>query len=190
MLGINMANVESATGGYPKPKGGGYVCIVTDATNNVAKKRLEIKFDIYEGEFKGYFKELADRANFWGGNFSKSYSEKALPFLKQFIEVVVASNVSTDGLVIGNYEDIDETRLVGKLFGAAIGEKEYMGNDGLKKVKLDTYNAKFYPVEDIRTGNYAIPEFKKLDENAVDASAGVVDLSAGFAPVKDDEIPF
>lgn len=192
MIGINMKNIESANAGtYPKPKAGGYVCIITDVTNNPPKKRLDIMFDFYEGEFKDYYKDLSERAKFWGGKFSKSYSEKALPFLKQFIETVVASNSDTYGLVIGDYEDIDETKLVGKLFGAAIGEKEYMGNDGIKKVKLDTYNAQFYTVDDINAGNYQVPEFKKYEDSSVtDMSAGVVDLSAGFGPVKDDDIPF
>lgn len=195
MLGINMSNVEAA-GNFPKPKPGGYVCQITAVNNNVAKKRLDIQFDFYEGEFRGYYKDLYGRANFWGGTFTKSYNEKALPFLRQFIETVQASNADTSGLVIGNFEDIDETKLVNKLVGIALGEKEYLGNDGIKKTKLDTYNAQFYAVDDIRQGNYQVPEFKPLqtESEPPTGSNGVVDMSAspgaGFDPVSDSDIPF
>lgn len=191
MLGINLSNVE-ANGSYQRPGGGAYVCQIVNISNNVAKKRIEIEFDIYEGDYAGYYKATKEQFGFWGGNYSAYYTDRAQGRFKAFIEAVIASNANTDGLVIGDYEDIDETKLVGKLIGLAMGEKEYLGNDGLTKRKLDTYGANFYTVEDIRNGNYKIPEFKPLESKpcAVDMSAGVVDLSANFGPVKEDDIPF
>lgn len=162
MIGRSMKDVDAA-GNYPRPKAGGYVIRITKATNNVEKERTEFEFDIAEGQFRNYYQELYERAHFWGGAFSKSFSDKALPFYKGFTEAVVASNDNTDGLVIGNYDDIDETKFIGKLVGMVVGEKEYTGNDGKIKIKLDTYEAVFLPATDIRAGMYTVPEFKSLE---------------------------
>lgn len=183
-----MSNIESA-GSYPRPKAGGYVIRITSAANNKQNERIDIEFDFAEGEFAGYYKDMQERFKFWGGKFSKSYKERALPFLKSFIEMVQESNANTDGLVIGDFEDVDETKLIGMLVGMVVGEKAYIGNDGKEKVKLDTYNASFISVEDVRSGNYTVPEFQPLEEKPPEA-AGVVDMSGNFGPVNDNDIPF
>lgn len=188
MIGINMGSVEAA-GTYPRPKAGGYVIRITSVLNDIQKERLDIEFDFYEGEFAGYYKDLYDRRHFWAGKFSKSYKEKALPFFKGFVETVLKSNADADGLVIGNYEDIDETKLRGLLVGMVVGEKEYIGNDGLKKIKLDTYNANFLPVSDIRDGNYEVPELVPLEDTPV-SMPEVVDTTTSFGPVNDSDLPF
>jgi hypothetical protein len=186
MIGVNMSNIESA-GSYPRPRAGGYVIKITSAVNNKKNERIDIEFDFAEGDFVDYYKDMQERFNFWGGKFAKSYKAKALPFLKGFIEAVQASNSNTDGLVVGDFEDVDETKLVGMKVGMVVGEKEYIGNDGNKKVKLDTYNANFIPADDIRSDNYTVPEFQPL-ENKPPESAGVVDMS--FGPISDDDVPF
>lgn len=181
MLGINMNNVDAA-GNFEKPKAGGYVIIIRKVNNDKAKERLDIEYDFFEGPFKNYYYDLNERCGFWAGRFNKSYKQKALPFFKSFIEAVTASNPDHEGLVIGDYEDIDETKLNGKLVGMVVGEREYIGNDGVKKVALDNYNAQFITVHDIHEGNFTVPEFKALAE--APKSSGVVDMSApaGFEP--------
>ena len=186
MLGVNMKNVESA-GAYPRPKPGGYVIKITSAINNKQNERIDMEFDFSEGEFKGYYADMKERLGWHNGKFSKSYKTKALPFLKGFIEAIQTSNDSTDGLVVGDFDDIDETKLPGLIVGMVMGEKEYLGNDGKKKVRLDTYNAQFIPVEGIRSGSYTVPEFQPLEE--VPPATGVVDMSE-FGPVNDDDVPF
>ena len=186
MIGVNMSNVESA-GTYQRPKPGGYVIRITSVTNNKQKERLDIEFDIAEGEFAGYYKDMQERAGWHTGKFSKSYKAKALPFFKGFIKAVVDSNKDVSGLIVGDFEDVDETRLDGKLVGMAVGEKEYIGNDGQKKTRLDTYNAVFLAADDIRSGNYTVPEFQPLQE--APQSTGVVDTTA-FGPVSDEDVQF
>lgn len=187
MLGVNMNNVDAA-GNYEKPKAGGYVIIIRDVQNDKAKERLDIEFDFFEGPFKNYYQELKDRAGFWAGRFNKSYKTKALPFFKQFLEAVIASNPDHEGLIIGDYEDVDETKLTSKLVGMVVGEREYIGNDGVKKIALDNYNAQFVSVTDIHEGNYTVPDFKPLAP--APTSSGVVDLSVdGFEPTM-SEPPF
>jgi len=187
MIGVNMSNIESA-GTFPRPKAGAYVIKIVSATNNKPNERLDIEFDFAEGELEDYYKDMQDRFKFWGGKFTKSYKARALPFFRSFIEAVVRSNPDVDGLVIGNYEDVDETKLPGLKVGMVVGEKEYIGNDGKKKIRLDTYNAKYIPIEDIRAGNYTVPEFIPLEETPSE-SAEVVDTTA-FGPVSDDDMPF
>lgn len=188
MLGINLEKVDTA-GTYKRPKAGGYVIMITKVINDTAKERLDIEFDITEGDFKDYYKDLKERRGFWAGKFSKSYKEKALPFLKGFLCCVKASNSDTEGLIIGDFEDVDETKLVGKTVGMVVGEKEYIGNDGLKKIKLDTYNAAFVSADDIRSGNYEVPELIPLEEYP-QPNAEVIDTTASFGPVSDDDMPF
>lgn len=188
MLGINLRDVDAA-GSYKKPKAGGYVIRIMKVTNNQKNERLEFEFDFAEGEFVGYYTDLQERAKFWGGNFSKSYKENAKPFLKQFIELIMECNPGTHGLVIGDYEDIDETKLVGKAIGMVVGEKEYRGNDGKVKTKLDTYNAEFTTVDAIRAGEFEVPAFKPLAEDNQVQAGKVVDTTAipqGFIDNTDD----
>lgn len=193
MLGINLKDVD---GNYVRPKAGGHVIRITKATNNPEKERIEFEYDFAEGELEGYYTDLEERAGFWGGKFNKSYKEKARTFLKAFIENVIKSNSDTDGIIVvnGDEEDVDETKLVGKVIGLVAGEEEYVGNDGKIKKRLDVFNAKFVPVEDIHTGNYKVPEFKPITEQKSSGSAQVVDTTLGEIPqefqASADDTPF
>ena len=60
MLGIDMSNVTSATGGN-RPGAGGYVIRIQRATVRPKKQDIEIEYDICEGEFAGYYQSLCDR---------------------------------------------------------------------------------------------------------------------------------
>lgn len=184
-----MSNVNAA-GNYPRPTPGGYVMRIESVNNNVQKEQLDICFE-FVGEFNGYCQSIKDKFNFWPARCTKSYKDKALPFFKAFIETVIFSNEDTTGLVIGDYEDVDETKLVGKLVGVVVGEREYDGNDGTRKTGLDWYNATFVTTDDIATGDYVVPELRITGSKAtVTESTGVVDMSASFGPVNDEDVPF
>ena len=186
-----MSNVNAA-GNYPRPVPGGYVIRIESVQNNIAKEKLEIEFDIDGGEFAGYYKDMKTRLGWSSGKFAKSYKQKALPFFRAFIEAVQASNEDTTGLVIGDFEDIDETKLVGKSVGVVVGEREYDGGDGLRKKGLDWYNATFVTIDDIIKGNYEVPELRITGTKAtVTESTGVVDMSSNYlGPVSDTDVPF
>ena len=190
MIGRDMSNV-SAAGNYPRPTPGGYVMVIDSVKNITQKEQLEVCLEFAEGDFAHYCQSIKDRFNFWPARCTKSYKDKALPFFKAFIEVIQESNADTDGLVIGDFEDVDETKLVGKKVGIVVGEREYDGNDGTRKKGLDWYNAQFVDIETIRSGNYEVPELR-ITGNAptTTESAGVVDMSASFGPVSDDDMPF
>lgn len=186
-----MSNVNAA-GNYPKPVPGGYVMEINAVTNNPQKEQLEICLEFPDGSLKGYCTQIKDRFGFWPARCTKSYKEKALPFFRAFIEAVQASNEDTTGLVIGDFEDVDETKLVGKAVGVVVGEREYDGNDGTRKKAIDWYNATFVTIDDIFKGNYEVPELRITGTKAtVTESTGVVDMSSGFTgPVSDTDVPF
>ena len=187
MLGVNLSNVDAANN-YPKPGPGGYVIQITSAKNNAEKERIEMEFDIVEGSFSGYYRDMKERLGWHTAKFNKSYKQKALSFFKGFIEAILNSNGDCSGLVVGDFEDIDETKLVGKRLGMVVGEAEYIGNDGLQKVKLDFYNATFVTIDTIHKKDFTIPEYKAL--TSVPNSADVVDTTVNFGPISDDDMPF
>ena len=191
MIGRNMSNV-SAAGNYPRPVPGGYIMRIESVNNNEQKEQLEISLEFIDEDLKGYCANIKDRFGFWPARCSKSYKDKALPFFKAFIKAVQESNADTTGLVIGDFEDVDETKLVGKLVGVVVGEREYDGNDGTRKRGLDWYNANFVNGDDIFNGNYEVPELRITGSKAtVTESAGVVDMSSSFiGPVSDEDVPF
>ena len=89
MKNINWNDVQEATERRDLPVGG-YVAGICKATDEPAKERLNIEWEVAEGEFKGYWREqtasLIERGKLnpgewaWGGKTIKSYKEKALPF--------------------------------------------------------------------------------------------------------------
>ena len=189
MLGIDMSNVTSATGGN-RPGAGGYVIRIQKATVRPKKQDIEIEYDICEGEFAGYYQSLYDRKSFWLGKFYKSFKEKAMPFLKDFIEVIMDCNNDADDILVmqDGKLDVDETKLVGKTVGIVYGMEEYIGNDGQTKTRPDYFGATFMDPEKIRTGDFTVPELKRLDNGP--AVGGVVDTTAGFGPLQVDDTPF
>lgn len=101
MKNINWNDVQEATERRDLPVGG-YVAGICKATDEPAKERLNIEWEVAEGEFKGYWREqtasIIERGKLnpgewaWGGKTIKSYKEKALPFFKGFITAVEQSN--------------------------------------------------------------------------------------------------
>lgn len=188
MIGKSMNNIEAA-GSYPRPKAGGYVIQITEVSNDKTRERLEIEFDFYEGEFKGYYSEQKARLGYTIGKFTKSYKDNALPFFRAFLEAVVASNEDTSNLIVGDYDDVDETQLPGKLVGMVVGERRYIGIDGQEKQNIDIYKATFIAVDDIRAGNFTVPELRLADELQGRPAPEVVDMSApmdSFTPDPSD----
>jgi hypothetical protein len=75
-----------------KLEAGAYVCVITSVEDITEKEYLRIEFDIHEGRFKGYYKEIFNTKQRWLGSFIKSYKEKALGYFKSFITAVEKSN--------------------------------------------------------------------------------------------------
>lgn len=155
----NIASVQEATGESKRLPAGGYICKYTNVEDNPKKEYLYMEFEIAEGEYKGYFEELEDRAGFWAGKCYRSYKDAALPMFKRMCSAVTKSN---KGFIFDGNEHCDESTLVGKKIGMVLGEEEYIGNDGSTKTKL--YVAREMDVADIKAGKYKVPALKKLKE--------------------------
>lgn len=177
----NIVNVQEA-GESVKLPAGGYVCKYTKVEDNPDKNYLYMEYDIAEGNFKDYYKQLEERLDFWGGRCYRSYTEKALPMFKRMCSAVTKSN---PGYIFDGNEHADETTLVGKLVGMILGEEEYVGNDGSTKTRL--YVVREVSIDDIRANKYKVPEIKKLEGNATPTKDNsFVDVANTDA----EEVPF
>lgn len=169
MKNINWDNVEEVKENS-RITAGGYVIGIVKAEDVPEREYLRIDFDIAEGEFRGYFKDLKKRLNSetwpYDGQFIRSYKGKAQGFFKAFLSAVEKSN---SGYKFAN----DEKTLRGKLLGVVLREEEYIGNDGSVKSRLrvDTICS----ADDIRNGNFKVQEPKKLPEEEKPAAAPIVE---------------
>lgn len=183
MKAINLSDVKEAGQGQQLPAGG-YVCKITNVEDVPEKEYLYVEFDIAEGEHKGYFKELEERANFWGGKMFKSYKEKALPMLKRFCSAVTKSN---SGYIFdAGAQNSDEKTLKDKLIGLVLVEEEYLKNNGEVGTRLIVdYET---DIEKIRKGEFKVKAKKVLpaDQRPKISNTNFETIPEGV----DEEVPF
>lgn len=171
MRPIDLTNVEEAKDGFDKLPAGGYVCKITMAQDMPESEMLKLEYDIAEGQYAGYFKKKYDDTTYWFGDTVKSYKETALPFFKQFITAVEKSNP-------GYHWNNNEQTLVGKFVGFVIGEEEYKNKKtGEVKTKMGVRMVR--SVEAIRSGDFKIPELKKLKDKGT-SNSNLYNMPANF----------
>lgn len=148
-----------ASGEFDQLKPGGYIGVLYKAEDESDKEYLKVFFDIADGEFAEYYKNLYSQFNFWGGVFFRSYKEKALSMFKVFIKSVEESNP-------GYVWNWDESTLKGKKIGLILQEEEFVPTGGAHAGELRTrlIVQKVVNVETIKSGKYKVPELKKLDK--------------------------
>lgn len=175
----NWENVEAQTGDFKKLPAGGYIAVIKAVADKADKEYLEVIYDIAEGEFKGFYGDDFGTKNPWSHRMIRSYKEKAAGMFKGFTEAVEASNKKYKW-------DWDESKLVGKLVGIVLGEVEYEKTNGEVGKRLEVRSIK--TVQDIKDGNYNVPDVKKLE-----GSASAPDPESpveGFSGLADNDIPF
>lgn len=156
----NFETIQASSGDFERPIPGGYICVITNATDvpydaNTGKgDYLKIEYDIAFGNLKGYYSEAFKKfGGNWWATFIRSYKESSLGMFKHFTNCLEASNA--------NYHwNWDENSLRGKFIGIVLGEEEYTKTDGTVSTRLYVKDVK--PVTDISSGNFKIPELKKL----------------------------
>jgi len=176
----NIETVQEAGDGGKRLPAGGYICKYTKVEDNPDKEYLYMEYDIAEGEYKGYYAELEERLDFWGGKCYRSYKPAALPMFKRMCSAVTKSNKK---FIFDGNDHADEKTLVGKLVGMVFGEEEYIGNDGSTKTRL--YVVRETSIEDIKEGKYKVPEIKKIKPAATESPA-FEDVNKSDA----EEVPF
>lgn len=167
-------------GEYKKVPAGGYVCCIVSAketTSSSQKRMLTIGLDIAEGEYSSYYtddfkarKERDPEKAKWGCTYYQNLEGKGAEFFKGLITLLEVCNP-------GYTWDWDEHGLRGKQIGVIFREEEYIGNDG--KLRSSVKPVSFRMVDDIREGNFKVPEIKR-----VDSAANVFGADNG------EEIPF
>lgn len=172
MKAINLNEVQEAQE-FTKLAPGGYICEITCVEDFPDKEYLKLEYDIIDGEFKDYFRNIYNNSGYWIGNFIRSYKNKALPFFKQFIVAVEKSNL--------RYKwNNDETTLMGKKLGLVIAEEEYLARDG--SVKVRNYVASIHESSKILNGDFKVPALKKLPQSEAPASSGIISTGDEPAP--------
>lgn len=184
MKNIDWNNVE-AVESFKRLEAGGYICTITAVEDVEDREYLKLEYDIADGEFKGYYRDLYERKNFWGGSFIRSYKETARGFFKKFLNAVEESNP--------DYRfNNDERTLRGKSIGLVLGYEEYVGNNG--DIKERVYVADILPIADITMKNYVVPKLKKLqgDSGSQPAPSYASYNSPEFEEIvdDDDDLPF
>lgn len=201
-MGINLADkgyfdVPAANPGeFSRLPAGGYVCRIINAelTKSKAGNLMLVLFlDIAEGEFQGYFKTATDNARKFDANkkwdntgiyrqllFDNS-NQRISSFFKGLITCIEHSNKT---LKI-NINDFDASILRGQLCGFIFAAEEYQKRNGsiAERVVIKFPGS----IEDIRNGNFKVPETKRLEKTA--APPTTKDEFDG-SPVSDFEVPF
>ena len=162
MKNVNWADVEENQE-YKRLAPGGYVCGIVNVEDVEENEYLKVSYDVVVGDFKGYFKQLHEAKQFWGGTFIKSYKETALSFFKGFLTAIEKSNPN---FTVNQFNN-DLTKLKGKYIGLVLGEEEYVSKENELKTRL--YVAQVHSVDKIKTNDFKVPELKRV-EKAVEQS--------------------
>lgn len=177
-----LKRTETTGGAYNHPAGG-FVCVITNATENQAEEYLEISYDIAEGEHAGHYE--------YSNSFRRYYSEPKDPSwgnaLAKFLTAVEDSN---PGFSIERWQQTwDCAALRWLKFGGVFKENLYTdtkGNDRSRPRFVYACGA-----DRIREKDFKVPD--PLDERVKLGGSG---RSVGgftpndlkFQPV--DDVPF
>lgn len=189
----NGSKSEKSTSFAPIPAGG-YVAKIMGARieNYSWGSVLIIAFDIYEGEYTGFFQQRFDKDTStdkkWKGTFRITIPDESSEYFssqkRSFNNLIYALEASN-----GNYTfDWNENGLKGLTLGVLFRNKEweYKGKTGWTTECCSVTDA-----DEIRQGDFKIPKDKPLDNSSgstVNTNSG---SGSGFSNVPlDDDLPF
>lgn len=156
---------------------GGYIARIIKAREIVKDKysALVIDFDIAEGEYKDYFmdmyrKSTSDKKSYRGTFYNfypqeNEYYDSNASVFKYNMEAIEKSNTGfktryeSDNI---NPQSIAE--LAGKMVGVIFFEKEYIDRRGMLRTGTNVWGLE--AVENIRNGNFEIPEKQVLKQDS------------------------
>lgn len=186
-----------AYGSFEQLPKGGYVMQIkgVETRTNQRVEYLFISADIYEGDYMQFFtreyKNQQSEDKKWHCNYllnipTDDGSEQdgwTKRRFKTFTEALEDSNE-------GYHFDWDEQKFKGMLIGGLFNEREYETQKG--DIRRATNWAGVTSVENIRNGDYTLPNDRLLDRGYNQPSAPVTD-SKGFMSIPDgvdEELPF
>lgn len=197
MKALDLSEVTESTvkGEQPEKKErvrivpGAYVCEIVSVEDKPvgsiegrpeAGDYLEIKYDVSEGEYAGYFADMASRTKFWPAKFYRSYKKSALGMFKHFISTVEKSNPSLSWDLCGIN---DEHALEGCKVGLVLKDSTYSGMDGSTKHKMEV--DKIVTVDEVRSGKY-----DNMNNSSDAAPVVVVGAEKDSFEKVDQDVPF
>lgn len=163
---------------------GGYVLKITEATDDPKKEYLRIVYDIAEGPEKDRYSDDWGKENDYAHAFYRSYKEKARGMFKAFLVAIDDTNATH--FEKDAEKGLDEKKLVGKQFGAVIGEEEYETDRGDVKTRL--YIAAVMSADRIRTGDFTVPALKPFKGKPAEGMKPAPDVT--FVQFNADDLPF
>lgn len=167
--------IEESTPGDKLPAGG-YVVTIVDANDVPDKEYLWIVYDVKEGERAGHYSDDFGKKNPWAHRFTRSYKESAAGMFKAFLARLEESN---RGFFIAEWQKrSDERDLVGLELGIVLQTRKYTNEKGEDKEALEVRGV--YASQDIRNGDFKMPEPRDERTSVVDAGARA----------SDDDLPF
>ncbi len=172
---------------------GGYVCGILKAEeteSRAGKPMIKVAFDIAEGEFKGYFREMFDswkagsddpstvKWPFTGTKWILLYNDKGETYrdFKSFCTALEDSGTDVWKKDAFDAQGLKDAQL-GIIFRRE--EHEYMNTRSWRTVPVW-----FRSVDSVRAGDYTIPDDKPLPQ-----ITGTLDIPDSFSAAEDD-IPF
>lgn len=145
---------------------GGYVIRITGVTDEPQKEYLRIIYDIAEGDFKGKYNDAWGRSNPWAHSFIRSYKDSAEGMFKAFLNRLEESNKHINGFTVAEWNKTsDEQKFVGLELGIVLQKRLYTNDKGEDKETLEV--RKIVASQDIRQGDYKLPEPRDERENTV-----------------------
>ena len=178
---------------FENPPPGGYIVKITRVEDRESQEGLLLELDIARGDYTGFAQGTFDRAGFWPLKTWVSYKDSALRFFKGIKTCLETSNPKY------RFDTRNVQGLVGRYFGAVLGEEEYRRKNGEigKRLYVDQKRA----AQSIQQGDFKIPELKKYKPKASDKSTPAPQYAQPqpynapplneFAELEDDgELPF
>lgn len=141
-------------GSFEQLPAGVYCCKICQVKDEPDREYLYLEYDIAEGEHKGYFERLSDRAGFWGGRIYLSYKDKAESIFKRALKAINVSNGSYIFNPYGDGKNSDEKTLIGKIFWVVLHEEEYERNDGSTGTRITASATAFINEQQAKEGKF------------------------------------
>lgn len=141
-------------GSFEQLPAGAYCCKICQVKDEPEREYLYIEYDIAEGEHKGYFERLSDRAGFWGGRLYLSYKDKAESIFKRALKAINVTNGSYVFNPYGDGKNADEKTLIGKSFWVVLHEEEYSRNDGSTGTRITASATAFINETQAKEGKF------------------------------------
>ena len=182
----------------PTLPAGGYVCKIMNAEEKVYKSskgkndtfsKLEISFDIIEGEYSGFFasdyRSQQNEDKKWKGVLRMSVPSDDGTEMDEKIKSMFKTNITAiEESNSGYHWDWNEGKLNGLTVGILVRDKEWSFNG---KTGFAPEIVSFTSVEAIHEGKFKVPNTKYLDNSAIPANGSPV---APAAEPANDDYPF